>query len=379
MPYRSVSGYTSNSHIPTSAIVIGYSSALECYRLLRTQYPTDLRTVLGDFYPNDLLAALSEEDLSADSLLKPIVLPKGVGQRAHYIRTLLGLDKQLDVIVGKNSSIRNSVGINCHVWSGPLPRGLVSEIEAGVFLCSPELVFLQLGNSLSQVKMHELAYELCSNYTIAPSPGGLYYETDLPITTPERLRKVISLAGGLRGLARAKIAAESVIAGSRSPQESQQAILLGTPRSHGGYGCGPMLLNHEIALSDEARDMASRRYLVMDAYFPKAKTTVEYQGRHHNQSAARASDDARANALELMGVRTIRVWSETLYDKQKMDGVAKLIYKRSKTRLRPRSFKMDNKLSDMIDGLRESSLGRLELSQRYVAGNSLLTTLSSAA
>lgn len=360
MAIISASGHYVSGSTPETAIVLGYNFALEYYRALRSANSSELHEILGTFYPDEILGSLNEESISADTSLRPLNPPSNSAQLAKRICGILGIKGPIDILVGKSSGLRNSKAVCCHIWNGPIPRGLVYEIEHGIFLCSPELVFLQLSNSMSQVNLYELAYELCGHYTIAPFPGGIFYQTKSAVTTPSRLQKIASLATNLKGLSKARLASRFVLGASASPMESQQAILLGTPRTHGGYGIKGMKLNHKIDLPYEARMMASRGYVVLDAYLPSAQTCIEYQGKHHNQAVMRSSDDSRATALELIGIKTIRIWSDTLYNKQRMDSIARLLVQRSGTRQRKPSFKMETKLTSLIDELRDSSLRRLE-------------------
>ena len=344
---------------PKHALVLGYKYALAVWRALRIRNPRILAHALGSFYPTDLLLSLTEDELAADTILKPLTLPPKLPGAIKKILAHTGLPGTVDLLVGKPSAKRNSTGASCHVWKGQLSCGLTANLDDGIVLCAPELVFAQMCGSLSLAASLELAHEFCGSYSMGDTPSMPYADGCQPLTSPERLRHVVSLCPGIKNAAVARQAARLVAAGSRSPMETQQSIILSAPRTVGGYGCGTPLLNHRIDLTPEASAMAGRGYLVLDAYFPQANTTVEYQGSTHNQSATRASDDARENALALMGINTVRIWPSMLYDETKMDTIAQLIYKRSGIRLRKESPQMLIRRGELFRELRESSLTAL--------------------
>lgn len=344
---------------PKHALVLGYEYALAVWRALRIRNPRILTHALGSFYPTDLLLSLTEDELAADTILKPLALPPKLPSAIKRIRAHTNLAGTVDLLVGKASAKRNIIGTSCHVWKGPLSCGLTADLDDGIILCAPELVFAQMCGSLSLTASLELAYELCGSYSMGSRHTEPYADNCPPLTTPERLRHVVNLCSGIKHAAAARQATQLVVAGSRSPMETQQAIILSAPRTVGGYGCGTPLLNHRVDLTPEASAMAGRGYLVLDAYFPQSKTTVEYQGSTHNQSAARANDDARENALALMGINTVRIWPSMLYDETKMGAIAQLIYKRSGIRLRRESPQMLIRRGELLRELRESSLTAL--------------------
>lgn len=55
-----------------SSIVIGYESALAFWRRSRVEDPALTRELLGQLYPDDMLATLDAEALAADTSLRPL-------------------------------------------------------------------------------------------------------------------------------------------------------------------------------------------------------------------------------------------------------------------------------------------------------------------
>lgn len=338
-----------------TSLVVSHNSALKAYR--RGRWNGTAHSLLEALYPDQLLPSLDPETLAADESLRPLELPPNVRDVAQLARTLIGETEQLDLIVGRDRSRRPSATIRCHVWTGPVSDGLVSCLDMGVYLSGPELLFVQLAGQLSKIGLLELAYELCGTYAIHPDGTDCRFEVD-PLTTPGRLSWLAGTCSGVKGARRARWAAERALTGSRSPMESKLAILLSLPRSEGGWDCGTPLLNHQIALSRAAQDHCGRTHLDADLYFERARTDVEYHGRRwHSGLIDKVSDDARSNALDMMGIDCNVVWGTQLYDEQAMEGVAKLLRKRARMRQHrlAETPKMRHARSSLLDELGRGS------------------------
>ena len=341
-----------------TSLVISHGSALEAYR--RARWDGAEGPLLEELYPDVMIPSLGAEVLAADESLRPLVLPTNVQEAATYARTLVGVSGKLDLIVGRARSRRSSAVASCHVWTGPVSDGLISHLDASTYLSGPELLFVQLAGRLSKVGLLELGFELCGTYVIHPDGSDCRVGVR-PLTTPDRLRWIARSCSGTTGISKARWAAEHVLAGSNSPMETKLAILLSLPRSEGGWDCGTPLLNHQIPLSREAQGHCGRRHLTADLYFVKARTDVEYHGRRwHSRLADKVSDDARANALDMMGVHCNVVWGAQLYDERAMDGVASLLRNRARMRPHrtPETAKMRLARSELLEELRGS--GRID-------------------
>lgn len=342
---------------PGPAFVVSHGAAADLWARLRAFDDRSLRDYLEDCYPTEMLVRMDELSAARDSSLRPVTMPRVTPLAYEDLTRALRTEGQIDVLVGSRRNRRDSSLVKCHVWHGPLPDGLLVKLARHIYVCAPELVFLQMANQLEPLALQEFAYELCSSYVRMESGAGPLYDDVRPLTTPLRLRAAVRIAGGIRGLDAARQAAEHVHARSRSPRESQLAILLGFPRRRGGFGCGPLEMDHRIELSDDAQAVSGRDHLVADIYVPAAKTDIEYQVGHHQGSANRARDDARTNALALVGVREHRIWGEQLYDERFMSGVSRLIRKHAGLRDEPLGASSLEKRRQLIEKLRGSSTG----------------------
>lgn len=335
-----------------SSIVVGHESALRFWANLRRSNVEAAKQMLGELYPDDLLASLDAETVWSDCSLMPLELPHDAATYVAHALVALGLDGPLDVVVGKHGSRRVSRAARCHVWRGPVADGLVCCPEPGVYVVSPEVALLQVASSLGFYRTLALAMELCGTYSLDDSRSC---EFDVAaLTSPERIGNVVRLCEGVNGAGIMRKALPFVVANSASPRETALAILLGLTRKMGGWGCGIPKLNHRIELSNEARKQCGRSYLIADLFYDAAGLDIEYQGKEwHTSDEGRARDEARQNALMQMGVSCVFVSSEQLTDEAKMEGIAGLIRKR----LGLRSFscdespKMREKRAEMLQAL----------------------------
>lgn len=331
-----------------SAIIISHDSALEFWRRVRVDNPTWTNELLGELYPNELLAAFDAESLAADTSLRPLELPSSPLEYADRAARTLQLKEPVDVIVNRLVARRASHTLRCHLWNGPAADGLLANVEEGVFVCSPELVVAQLASRLGLFKTMLLEMELCGTYGMLGN-GSCEWELK-PITSVERITKVLELSDKFRGRALAQQATRYAMNGSASPRESALALLLSLPRRMGGLGCGKPRLNARVELSEAAATECSRAYLVADLLFEEAELDVEYQGKQwHTLQEDRLSDEARQNALTMMGKTCLFVSQEQLENPERMDGIAQLV----RSRLGLRQFREDPS--------REMELKRLKL------------------
>lgn len=310
-----------------SAVVISHGSALAFWRRARAEDPAWTRELLGELYPDDILLGLGAEDLAADTSLRPLELPALPYEHARHAARALGLRGPVDVVVGKRSARRESLALRCHMWSGPLSDGLVVGVDHGVYVCSPEVVLMQLAHSIGLYRALALAMELCGSYSVLEN-GSCAWDV-ASLMSVRRIQKLVGLSAGYAGVRTMRRVCCFALDNSASPRETALAIMLSLPRDFGGYGCGKPKLNAEVPLSAEASRECQRSKLVADLLFDEADLDVEYQGREwHEKYEDRLSDESRQNALMMMGKSCLFVSKEQLSSEIRMEGIANLIRKR---------------------------------------------------
>ncbi len=275
-----------------SSIVVGHESALRFWANVRRSNVGMTKELLGELYPDDMLASIDTESVWADCSLLPLELPHDASPRIAHASAALGLDGPLDIVVGKDSARRASAGARCHVWKGPVPDGLICCPEPGVYVVAPEVALMQMASGLGFYKTLALAMELCGTYSRFGTDGCEY--DVLPLTTPERIARVVSFCERVSGAGIVRKALRFIARNSASPRETSLAISLGLTRTLGGWGCGVPELNRKIELSDEARSQCGRSYLVADLFYESAGLDIEYQGKEwHTSDEGRSRDEAR--------------------------------------------------------------------------------------
>lgn len=249
----------------------------------------------------------------------------------------------IDVLVFSEALRRRSGGIACHAWQTDLPDNAFYRAR-GVYVSSPEFVFLQMASVLPLERLIALGCELCGRYVMLPK--GVEHPSSLdsmpkrltPLTSVSRIARFLEDAGKGNGKAKAQRALKYVVDDSRSPMETMVYMLLCLPVMLGGYGLPKPEMNAEIPLDDEARIIARRRHCEGDLCWPGAKLDIEYHGEVHVGAAQMKSDVGRELGIEHMGWRVITVTSPQVLDASQFETVAKEAAARLGKRLRASVF-----------------------------------------
>lgn len=197
-------------------------------------------------------------------------------------------------------------GVIAHVWSGKLPNGALCELSGDNTVTSPELTFVQMAARLSLVEAIEIGDYLCSTFSVEDAGRGYAGERE-QLTSVESLRDFIdALPPGSYGIRKARAALEHVVDGLASPMEVFLGMSLGLPADLGGRG--PFLLhaNQVIDIDAHIQRLLGARYLKGDLYLPEFNADVEFDSyTYHTGSYRLDHTQARRNALEAMGIKTI--------------------------------------------------------------------------
>ncbi|WP_303132156.1 DUF559 domain-containing protein [uncultured Olsenella sp.] len=235
------------------------------------------------------------------------------------------------ILVSQTTSNHPSSAFYPHRWHGPLPAGFLVQIGDGLFVCTPELAFLQMANALDDVSLIRLACVLCAKYAldakaltsreaqISPAATGLSsaYEGTIgsrqPMTCVTRLRKLLDCCESHHGRPRATKALALCGENAASPREVEMLFLATLPKRLGGFGVGGAVMNARVTPSSRDAallDRSDRQYADIDLYWPAAKVGIEYQGRYHEDTLS--EDRRRLNMLTSMGLRVLQVDNQQL-------------------------------------------------------------------
>lgn len=254
-------------------------------------------------------------------------------------------DSPVDVIVFDESDRRRSRYVRCHTWRTALPRNAFYRAR-GVYVSSPEFLFLQMASELSIEQLIALGCELCGTYVLLPENVIRQDALDslpkrqFPLTNRGSLQNFLDNLGKANGKAKAKRALKYVVEGSRSPMETMAYMLLCLPVALGGYGIPRLSMNERIELDDEARTIAQRRYCEGDLCWSDAvpPLDVEYHGEVHVGASQMKSDVGRELGIEHMGWRVMTLTSPQVFDAARFEVVAKDVAAAVGKRLRNLDF-----------------------------------------
>jgi len=263
----------------------------------------------------------------------------------------------VEASIGRGYS--KSVLYHEHSWD--LPDGSLVDLGEEISVVSAELCFFIMASRLPLVKLIELGFELCGNYSLkaaANDEGGVsdgrcefelgsesrlaskrsagFYSRP-PLTSVKKLAVFSEQMSGNRGCQQALRALRYIVDGSASPMETILVILLMLPFNHGGYGFSPPEMNFKIRPVRAIRQSSHSQYYLFDLYWPQCKLAVEYDSDQYHTGAERiASDSKRRNTLTSLGIKTITVTNQQIRNIKEFEKVANLIAVNMGRRLRYR-------------------------------------------
>lgn len=237
---------------------------------------------------------------AADAASASDAMP-ATGAVAVALRTACCSDNgSAHVVTTSCGGLRNSTAATRHRLGGALPRGSFLKVAPGVFVCSPELVFVQMAASVPRGALLALGYELCGCYPVGGDRAGALVRR--PLTAPRRLSAFAARATGLTGVTAARAAAKRVLAKSGSIMETEVSIVAFSSVAQGGLGLVPPKLNEPVTLSARAKEATGLSRVVCDWLWPEARVAVEYDGRDSHASPQQQARDARKrDALRIDG------------------------------------------------------------------------------
>lgn len=337
-----------------STIVVSHESALRGIRFTRCRYGV---------LPWRHLAAREQRDaLSRARASKAAVDHDGLARLGFC-----SWDERDDVhLLATNKAARRQIpGLCISSIRANVSSGLFLEAAPNVIVPSPDFCFIQCCEKLSFPAALALGLELCGTFSIGETLGNGqandgtpgYHECEASMTV-RSLTRTLTRLKYVKGLTTARVVAQYLLDGARSPMEAIVAGVFHPPFSRGGFGIEDMLLNHQIDFDRTAVDASNMPYAICDAYIPSAKATLEYNGGYHNDQHAHMHDERRSLGLGALGISTLPLNQETLKDIYALEAVARILYERKGKRYRDRSRCSAVKRVELLNGLRTAfSLG----------------------
>jgi len=248
-------------------------------------------------------------------------------------------------MVSTQNAKRRLAGAYIHVFSSPMPDGCFVDVGEGVYVASPEFIFILMARELDLVRLIELGYGLCGTYfqredeSLAASQSlSRRSLRDRPrLTSRKKLLAFISRMEGVPGKNRALRALRFMADGSASHMETKLTMLLALPNLLGGYALPMPELNAEVVPPKSVRKSLSQSAYFCDLYWREAEIAVEYDSdKHHLGSGDIAKDAIKRAALALSDTFVITLTKRQVYSSAELERVVRLIAKSIGYRLRYR-------------------------------------------
>ena len=227
-------------------------------------------------------------------------------------------ERPLEVLVRKASQRSRSQVVHARVWSGEIPRTAFRQVGKGLYVSSPEFVFLQMATRLDLPQLVALGMELCGTYRrnvelahLGSNESG--FETVYhvqPLTTPKRLQGFLGSVGSAAGVPTALKALDYVLPNSASPMETVLYLLLCLPRRLGGYALPKPVLNPSIVLSKAGRRYTVRNVAKPDLLWEHFRLDLEYDSDEFHGNERLADGSMRRKALERMQIEVVQLTAE---------------------------------------------------------------------
>ena len=298
--------------------ILGNISALAYMRLVGAEEIASLRRVAR---PQSLgpLETSKAASLAASSFLQAVGLPPC---EIHLISTCA-------------QRRRDHSDTVFHTFS-EIPRNALLQVDDGVCIASPELLFLQLARTADLLDVIQIGFELCGIY---PHPGQVFtsFGERKSFMTKQSCERYLAHQNGIPGLRRARAAIKHVIDRSASPMETASAIMLGLPYRLGGLGFPKFTMNEKIAVPLKMQHELGRSEFYGDLAWIDQRVILEYESNMYHSGAQRiASDSSRRNALSRMDYRVVTLTGNQIYDAQEFLRTAKTLASLLGHRIQPR-------------------------------------------
>lgn len=253
-------------------------------------------------------------------------LPPSVGQVGN-VQELLGCRSQpVHCLVSQRADRRAYRNVVCHVKLSAFARGSFSQIDTDLYACSPEAVFLQIHDLVSDTEAIALGFELCGTY-VRISEDHVIYGVP-PISSVGKIKSYLKRCQHERHAARALRNLDFVCEHSNSIRESALAIYLSLPMSRGGAGLPQPVPNKPIDVSKLTGISWREDLRWTDIGWPGLRIGVEYDSDEFHGNASKITKDAqRRTLLQAAGYEVIVVTNDQFRRIGELDRVVEAIYR----------------------------------------------------
>lgn len=238
------------------------------------------------------------------------------------------------LLVRDYSSRKHTKDILCRLARDKYPPGSFFMLRSGLYVTTPELLFVRMAGFLNRNQLVEVGMNLCASYYIDTATGELPDRTEM-LTTPERLLAYAENTG-IRGSDKAIDALRFVLPGSKSPFETKVKIQYCHPLRLGGMALPFNVMNHDVTPKNMRR-IVDQNWYSIDIADTNHQVGLEYDGEFSHQDPSR--DKRRLNELKALGWDVFPIDWQVLRDPNATIQVAEQIAHRLHLRIRyPKSW-----------------------------------------
>ena len=204
---------------------------------------------------------------------------------------------ELHVLVPSKQRVRMQ-HVRTHQCGCDLPSQSILWLNEYANVVCPELLFVQMAETLELGHLVMLGNELCGTFTRSTHDpvGGPVVDHVAPAATVESIKWYLEQVVGLRGAQRARLALLHVHDGAASVPEAKLATMYELPREECGYGMGPITLNKLVQVV-KTQDPQKLRKRFPDILFSFAPVGINYDGERDHLDLGGLVRLARTSAL----------------------------------------------------------------------------------
>lgn len=230
---------------------------------------------------------------------------------------------RIDLLVTDQHKRSAAPNIVNHVCSKFQPvYGSLIALSSCVYVCSPELCFVQMASTFDFVDLVEFGFELCGGYALSTHQEK-GFSNRIPLTSKEHITRFLDRLAPSNAVNKSRRALTYIADHSASPRETTFTMLETLPKQVGGYGFELPYLNYKFSL--EEQDMWKRKNYYCDIYWPQYKLAIEYSGTMAHGEHTAYADNERENIIELGGIRVLRISAQQLSNANSLDLVSRRI------------------------------------------------------
>ena len=189
--------------------------------------------------------------------------------------------QEFNIAVPSPDARIRSKNATCTTYAGGIPGNSFLDIGNGIAISGPELLFVELAESMHPIEHLVLGHELCGSFARNaedPYNGNITYNVK-PLTSVEKITRFLEEAKSIRGIGAARNTVKFLNDNAWSPTESVIAAFMRLPADCLGFDLGELSLNPRVDLAMPLPGAKTKRY--PDIVIKGTPVGVNYDGLVH--------------------------------------------------------------------------------------------------